>query len=185
MLFRSHSILAGEKIGCCGEAELFDEQPTSFVQSWHQRLRWVRGNIQVLCRYGAPLAAGVFRKNGLSCLDVLLSVPPAIVLTVSSTAVGLAAGAMELLGGGSLLPLLGMGLSSFAVPYLMLFLAGVITTATQWSRIHTTAVKKVLYTFTFPLFILSYVPITIAALFGKVEWRPIEHKVSVSIQELK
>ena len=128
---------------------------------------------------------GVFRKNGLSCLDVLLSVPPAIVLTVSSTAVGLAAGAMELLGGGSLLPLLGMGLSSFAVPYLMLFLAGVITTATQWSRIHTTAVKKVLYTFTFPLFILSYVPITIAALFGKVEWRPIEHKVSVSIQELK
>ena len=183
--FTVHSILAGEKIGCCGEAELFDEQPTSFVQSWHQRLRWVRGNIQVLCRYGAPLAAGVFRKNGLSCLDVLLSVPPAIVLTVSSTAVGLAAGAMELLGGGSLLPLLGMGLSSFAVPYLMLFLAGVITTATQWSRIHTTAVKKVLYTFTFPLFILSYVPITIAALFGKVEWRPIEHKVSVSIQELK
>ena len=72
--FTVHSILAGEKIGCCGEAELFDEQPTSFVQSWHQRLRWVRGNIQVLCRYGAPLAAGEFVKMGLASMQQLLAV---------------------------------------------------------------------------------------------------------------
>ena len=183
--FTVHCVLSGEKIGYCGEAELFDEQPTSFRQSWHQRLRWVRGNVQVLWRHGGALAAGVFRKNGLSCLDLLLSVPPAIVLTVASAAVGLAAGALELLGGGDPLPLVWTGLTSLAAPYLTLFLAGVITTASQWRHIHTTGPRKILYTFTFPLFILSYVPITIAALFGKVEWRPIEHKVSVSIQELK
>lgn len=183
--FTVHSILSGEKIGYCGEAEFFDEQPTSFVQSWRQRLRWVRGNVQVLCRYGGPLAAGVFRKNGLSCLDLLLSVPPAIVLTICSVGAGLLASAAELLGGGSLLLLVRAGLGSLAAPCLTLLLVGAITTATQWRRIHTTAARKILYTFTFPLFILSYVPITIAAMFGRVEWTPIEHKISMSIQELK
>lgn len=183
--FTVRNILEGERVGYCGEAEFFDEQPTSFVQSWRQRLRWVRGNVQVLCRYGGPLAAGVFRKNGLSCLDLLLSVPPAIVLTICSVGAGLLASAAELLGGGSLLLLVRAGLGSLAAPCLTLLLVGAITTATQWRRIHTTAARKILYTFTFPLFILSYVPITIAAMFGRVEWTPIEHKISMSIQELK
>ena len=42
-----------------------------------------------------------------------------------------------------------------------------------------------LYTFTFPLFMTTYVPITIASLFGKVEWKPIEHRAVMSVQELK
>ena len=63
---------------------------------------------------------------------------------------------------------------------------GIITTATQWHRIRATAFKKVLYTFTFPLFMLTYIPISIAAIFSpKVEWKPIEHKVAVSISEMK
>ena len=125
------------------------------------------------------------RKNGRSRLDLLRSVPPAIVLTICSVGAGLLASAAELLGGGSLLLLVREGLGSLAAPCLTLFLVGAITTTTQWRRIHTTAARKILYTFTFPLFILSYVPITIAAMFGRVEWTPIEHKVSMSIQELK
>ena len=52
------------------------------------------------------------------------------------------------------------------MPYLLLFLAGAITTATQWRRIRTSAWKKLLYTFTFPIFMATYVPITIFALFA-------------------
>ena len=29
--------------------------------------------------------------------------------------------------------------------------------------------------FTFPLFMLTYIPISLAALVGKVEWKPIRH----------
>ena len=74
---------------------------------------------------------------------------------------------------------------SFLVPYLLLFLAGALTTATQWRRIRTSAWKKVLYTLTFPLFMATYVPITVLALFGKVEWKPIEHRAVMTVRELK
>ena len=177
--------ITGEKIGYCGEAELFDEQPTRFGQSVRQRMRWVRGNTLVLLRHGGRLTAGISGKNGLSCLDLLLSMAPAIVLAVCGTAAGLLATVLELLSGGRVLPMLAAAAMSFIVPYLLLLLAGAITTATQWKHIHTSAWKKVLYTLTFPLFMATYVPITILALFGKVEWKPIEHRAAITVQELK
>lgn len=64
--------------------------------------------------------------------------------------------------------------------YLTLFVLGAITTVTEWKRIHTKAVKKVLYAFTFPLFMFTYIPISFAALFSKGEWKPIEHRVSAA-----
>ena len=183
--FTVHSILEGQKVGYCGEAELFDEQPTSFGQSIRQRMRWCRGNLQVFLRQGGRLTVGLAGKNGLSCLDLLLSIPPAIALTVCGVAVGLLATVLELLSGGPVLPMLHAMLMSFIVPYLLLFLAGALTTVTQWSHIRAKGWKKILYTFTFPIFMATYVPITIFALFGKVEWKPIEHRAVISIQELK
>ena len=52
----------------------------------------------------------------------------------------------------------------------------------EWKRIAGPAWKKVLYTFTFPFFMLTYVPISIAALVGKVEWKPIQHGIA-KVQE--
>lgn len=183
--FTVHCILEGEKIGYCGEAELYDEQPTQLGQSIRQRMRWVRGNMLVLLRQGGHLAGHVGQKNGLSCLDLLLSMVPAIVLTIFGVAGGVLATVLELLAGGRILPMLGAMAMSFLVPYLLLFVAGAITTATQWKKIRTSSWKKVLYTLTFPIFMATYVPITVCALFGKVEWKPIKHRAVVSIQELK
>ena len=148
-------------------------------------MRWVRGNLQVFLKEGGRLTLGLAGKNALSCLDLLLSIPPAIFLSVCGVAAGLALTAVDLLSGGPLLPLLVTAVTSFAVPYLLLFLAGAITTATQWRRIRTSAWKKLLYTFTFPIFMATYVPITIFALFGRVEWKPIEHRAVASVQELR
>lgn len=183
--FTVHCILEGEKIGYCGDAELYDEQPTQLGQSIRQRMRWVRGNMLVLLRQGGRLAGHVGRKNGLSCLDLLLSMVPAIVLTIFGVAGGVLATVLELLAGGRILPMLGAMAMSFLVPYLLLFVAGAITTATQWKKIRTSAWKKILYTLTFPIFMATYVPITVCALFGKVEWKPIKHRAVISVQELK
>ena len=173
------------RVGYCGEAELFDEQPTRLGQSIRQRMRWVRGNALVLLHQGGRLAGGVGGVNGLSCLDLLLSIAPAIVLTVFGTLAGVTATVIELLNGGHILPMLGAAAMSFIVPYLLLFVAGAITTVTQWKKIRTTAWKKLLYTLTFPIFMATYVPITILALCGKVEWKPIEHRAAMTVQELK
>ena len=183
--FTVHCILEGEKIGYCGEAELYDEQPTQLGQSIRQRMRWVRGNMMVLLRQGGHLAGHLGQKNGLSCLDLLLSMVPAIVLTIFGVAGGVLATVLELLAGGRILPMLGAMAMSFLVPYLLLFVAGAITTITQWKKIRTSSWKKILYTLTFPIFMATYVPITVCALFGKVEWKPIEHRAVMSVQELK
>ena len=117
---------------------------------------------------------------------MLMSILPAMVLTCCSVLFGSAATVLQLILGKNILPILVAFAASFAVPYLLLLLVGIITTATQWHRIRATAFKKVLYTFTFPLFMLTYIPISIAAIFSpKVEWKPIEHKVAVSISEMK
>ncbi len=63
-----------------------------------------------------------------------------------------------------------------------LFAFGAVTMIAEWKRIAGPAWKKVLYIFTFPFFMLTYVPISIAALVGKVEWKPIQHGIA-KVQE--
>ena len=38
--------------------------------------------------------------------------------------------------------------------------------------------------FTFPIFMFSYIPITVAALFLKVDWVPTQHAVNVTLDEV-
>jgi uncharacterized membrane protein len=64
-----------------------------------------------------------------------------------------------------------------------MFLFGVLTTFTEWDAIHSTTGKKVLYMFTFPLFMMTYIPIAIAALFKKASWKPIKHSITVDVSE--
>ena len=67
--------------------------------------------------------------------------------------------------GISFLPCLMYILQTFLGLYVVLFLVGVFTTITEW-RIHTTPLRKVLYTVTFP-FMLTYIPISMVALFSR------------------
>ena len=67
-----------------------------------------------------------------------------------------------------------------AVLALTLLVLGGITVASEWRRIHAPAWKKIAFTLTFPLFMLTYLPISLAALFMKVEWKPIHHSVNLT-----
>ena len=70
----------------------YDEQPVRFAQSWRQRMRWARGFLQVLGRYGGRLLGGMLRggRRGYACFDLLMSILPAIVLTLACALVSLA-----------------------------------------------------------------------------------------------
>lgn len=63
-----------------------------------------------------------------------------------------------------------------------LFTFGAATTITEWKKIAATTKQKIFYTFTFPLFLFTYVPIAIVALVRKVEWRPIKHTAMSAAQ---
>ena len=55
---------------------------------------------------------------------------------------------------------------------------GAVTTATEWKNIRATTAQKLRAVFTFPLFMFTYIPVSFAALFMKVEWKPIHHTVT-------
>ena len=177
--FSVYHILRGEKIAICESAVLYDEQPTDFRQSCRQRLRWAKGYVQVFLRYGGQLLRGAARGSW-SCFDISMSILPAFILTSlcllansTLTVLGLMQGAGVWFALRSLLECLGSILATLLV-------LGGITTATEWHRIHATTAQKLVYTLTFPLFMLTYLPISLAALFMKVEWKPIHHSVRLS-----
>ena len=177
--FSVYHILRGEKIAICESAVLYDEQPTDFRQSCRQRLRWAKGYVQVFLRYGGQLLRGAARGSW-SCFDMSMSILPAFVLTslcllanITLTILGLMQGAGVWFALRSLLECMGSILATLLV-------LGGITTVTEWRRIHATTAQKLVYTLTFPLFMLTYLPISLAALFMKVEWKPIHHSVRLS-----
>lgn len=182
--FTTDSIIHGEKIGYCADAILYDEQPTKFSQSYTQRLRWAKGFYQVFRNYGAKLIKGVF-KGSFSCFDMLMTIMPAMLLTLISIAINIIAIPIGIINhSNDLMTLVSILVKTVANFYGMFFLLGLITTITEADQIHCSKPKRVLYLFTFPLFMLTYVPIAIVALFRKIEWKPINHSVSKSLTEI-
>ena len=181
--FSIDNVVRGEKIGYCGTAVLYDEQPTSFRQSWRQRLRWSRGYLQVFSRYGGRLMRGIFHGS-FSCYDMAMNIMPAAVLTGLSVAVNLTAAAANFYIGGDL-RVLGLSvLQTLVNLYMTLFVIGSITTITEWKQIHCSSGKKLLYALTFPVFMFTYVPITVASLFCDVQWQPIRHERCLNVSQI-
>ena len=181
--FTSRVVTDGYRIAFCREAELYDEQPIDLRTSWRQRMRWTRGYLQTMRKYGKALFLGVFRKDSpqrFACYDLLMNTIPPIVLGV----VGL------FLNVGKFFFVMGQGaapdelvlpiLQAIGSGYLMMFLMGALTVISEWKHIHAAAGKKLLYMLTFPLFMFTFMPISIQALFCKVQWKPIRHTRALS-----
>ena len=62
---------------------------------------------------------------------------------------------------------------------------GLFAVITEWRSINSTKWYKVKYLFSFPVFMLTWIPIGLVALFKKVQWAPIPHKVGKGIDEIK
>ena len=177
--FTFDSILRGYIIGYCEKAELFDEQPITFRQSWRQRSRWARGYFQVLKRYGGKLFLEIFHGN-FSALDMFLSNAPAFILSAAIILIEIIKFFICLifqLGLGQV----GMSLLQFLFGLFgVLFIIGLITTFGEWDKIHTTTWKKLKTVVMFPLFMFTFIPITFYALFSRPAWKPIEHTVTAA-----
>lgn len=185
--FTMDLLLQGERVAYCDSAVLYDEQPTTFSQSWRQRLRWARGYIQVFGKYGGALFKRMVTKLDFAVFDMLMTYLPAIVLTIAGAIVNIAAVVAGVISGhGSFALLLTGSIIGLGFAYLPLFAVGVLTTISEWNKIHCSTAKKLGYLFTFPLFMLTYIPVSIAAVFcTRVEWKPIRHSVRKSLQEVR
>lgn len=185
------NILEGEKIGYCESAMFYDEQPTTFKQSWNQRMRWSKGFYQVMFHYGRELVAMMFKKREMfiSCYDMFMTLAPATLFSIGCillNLVFLAYGATDIHMLRRILPgAVGSIVFAGLNFYLLMFSIGLITLITEWNKILAPTGKKIKSLFTFPLFMLTYVPISLVALVKKVEWKPITHCISKSVEEIE
>lgn len=175
--------LKGRRIGYCDKAVIYDEQPTSFRQSWDQRLRWSKGFYQVNANYSTALTRGFLRKptrKSWSCYDMFMTVAPGMLLTMVMLAFNVvlcvACWGQPAYITERILEVAGsFALSTVVSFYLGLLLYGALTVISEWKQIQIPTYKKLLYMFTFPIFMFTYIPISLAALVQKVEWKPIYH----------
>lgn len=173
--FSIANAMEGEKIAYCKDAILYDEQPQTFKQSWTQRLRWARGFLQVFKKYGTKLIGTIFKKNHSTCYDMAMTIMPLIFLTIFIGVVNISAVIAGMCLGEDWIGLLISLAQWIGSGYLMMVLLGALTLITENKRIHTSTFKKIVYLFTFPIFLFTYVPISIVAIFKNVQWEPTRH----------
>lgn len=180
--FNNYCASNGIKIGYCHDAVLYDEQPLTFRQSWKQRTRWVKGGMQVSFKYVGSVLRGLFQKGWgtFTCFELLTISFWALCIGTASSLFTLIVTALSL----SVVPIFLLLGTILAFCYFSLCILGALTAALEWKRIRTTTTKKILSIFTFPLFLFTYVPITICAVVTKCKWDPIPHTVAISANDL-
>lgn len=185
--FTIDSIINGEKIGYCNSACFYDEQPTSFRDSWNQRMRWSKGFYQVLFKYGYNLFKSIFKNRDFSCYDMFMTISPMMLISIVMILFNSSIFLYSLISNDFQTSKLAIGyvLSYFLNTYLMMYLLGLLTTITEWNRIQCKGYKKIFYTFTFPIFMFTYMPISICSIFKKVEWKQIKHSINKSIEDIE
>lgn len=175
--FSADQITRGRIIAYCPKAELFDEQPVDFATSWNQRLRWSRGYLQVFRKYGKKLIKGCFHGN-FSCFDMTMAIMPAFVLSALSILCNLGLGVYGMITMGSISGAWGSMLELIGNMYGLLLVLGGITLITEWKRIQAASWQKIGYLLLFPVFMFTYIPISLVSLFCRTTWKPIAHVYS-------
>ncbi len=183
--FHYRWVTKGEKIVYCDDAIFYDEQPSKMKTCFRQLLRWSKGNLQCYVKFFGKLFKGLFSKKFFSCADILFSIIPAALISIVSICANLIVG-IDLLSKG--LFDLKIFLSGLAVGlisgYVILFLMSFCVMITERKRINCPIIKRIWYSLLFPLYLVFYTVAVICSIFAKVKWTPIEHKSTVTIDDI-
>ena len=170
-------------------AEFFDEQPITMRESWVQRLRWTKGFYQIFFSYVGDLLNGM-GKGRFSSYDMFMTIAPGMFITLASVlvnAVYLLLGSVShgyLATPNELRACVGSLFMVFAMMYATFFIVALTTTISEYSHIHAKRSAIIKNLFTFPFFMYTYIPITVQALFQKVEWVPTKHTVATTLNDV-
>lgn len=169
--FTMYMASGGYRSGYSDTAVFYDEQPKKLYPSLCQRLRWCRGGLQVFVKYFSRLIKGLFTKRGFASFDMSMCMAPAYIISVAATLVNTVGSAIALAFGADPLGILSMLGIGMLVAYSALFIFGAVLTVSEWKMLQGSAFKKILYAFTFPIFMFTFVPVALVALFKKdVKW---------------
>ena len=179
--FSLQRIIKGRKLGWATDAIVYDEQPTSFAQSWNQRSRWSTGHIQCIAKYTKPLAQAVKEHKTMMNLDGLLYLLGSFPMLIISLVVLLANFIMY--SANVLTPL------EFAINILMYLIPTFLfpgLTAIFVMFLEKRPIKPMLKVILcYPLFMGSWILINIKCLVKKeTTWKKIDHVRDIKVSDV-
>ena len=184
--FSVDSILKGETIGYCESAVFYDEQPTSLADSMNQRLRWAKGFYQVLHKNFFGLFKGLFSKRFMTCFDSLITLAPGYIFLGACVSVAILTG----IDTGWNTQAFTENILTIVIPllitaYIFFCVLGFFVLITEYKKIYCKPSRAFLLLLTFPVFMITYIPLAVIALFAKVKWKPIKHTFSYDNDEMQ
>jgi cellulose synthase/poly-beta-1,6-N-acetylglucosamine synthase-like glycosyltransferase len=182
--FSLSQFLKGDKIGYAKDAIFYDEQPTKFSDSWNQRLRWTKGFYQMCHMFLGKLIKKVF-KGSFNAFDFIAtyganySFWALLICNIALPLINIFYYHMDYLT--VFMPMI-IGLVS---GYVSLSFVALILFIRERKRINCSSnAKKIWYIITFPLFVMTYMPISFIAAFMRVKWKQIPHTAALTNEDL-
>lgn len=180
--FSLKRIIQGKKLGWATDAIVYDEQPTSFKQSWSQRSRWTVGHMQCIKIYTGELFKSVKKYKTMMNLDGFLYIvgtTPMLVVTMILMLTNLIIYAGRAMSGFDLL----INIVNYLIPTLLLPIATAIIAMILDKKPIRPMIKGLIC---YPLFMGTWVLINIKCLFKReTSWEKINHVRDIKIAEVK
>ena len=179
--FSLKNIIEGRKLGWATDAIVFDEQPTSFKQSWIQRSRWTVGHIQCMKEYTGLLALAVKEHKTFMNFDGLLYMLGAIPMFVITLILMLLNGIIFFAEGMTVYDLL-ICLVRYLVPTFILPILTAIFIMILDKKDMKPMIKGLIL---YPIFLGSWLLINFKCLFKRdTSWKKIDHVRDIKINEV-
>lgn len=169
------TILRGEIVAYNAQAVFYDEQPTTLRQSFRQRVRWIKGTLQVSRYYSLKMFKQAVREKRLSLLDMGFFLFPWVILIFVRIFIGLVFSVLGFVSWQGQIDSFGLVIFGYAQGILLMIIMTIVTVFAEHNQIEATNIQLVFYILMFPLYCFAYLPVAIVAMFSKPQWKPIYH----------
>ena len=180
--FSLKSIIQGRKLGWATDAIVYDEQPTSFKQSWSQRSRWTVGHMQRVKRYTGELFNAVKKHKTVMNFDgflYMIGTTPMLILTMALMIINFVLYSAQEMTNFELI----INVLNYLVPTLFLPIGTAILAMILDKKPIKPMIKGLIF---YPIFMGSWVVINIKCLFKReTKWEKINHVRDIKIAEVK
>ena len=177
-------VLRNINVAYVDDAITYDEQPTKFKDSWHQRSRWSKGIIDCNRIYRKELIAKGIKEHNFSCIDKFLftAAPHFQILSLILTIMLFLFRIFGIELSDIFSYLYSLGFLFFLITYVASVIVNIYV-ITYYNRDPYESMHGILLFF---IFILSWIPINVICFCKKdLKWVPIEHNKKASINEVK
>ncbi|NPV26095.1 MAG: glycosyltransferase family 2 protein [Firmicutes bacterium] len=181
--FTMKLLLNDIKTSWCHEAKVYDEKPVYFSQTWKQRTRWLQGHWDVALRYMIPLLKKGFAERKWYCIDgAIYLFQPMWIMTVLFTFL------ISFIAAFFPQPIY-TTIFSHLLPGWLWTILGILGYLYPMAGLYLENAPKKAYFYyiTYPLYGLTWFPVTIVGLLKHHEkdWAHTRHTRGISINSLE